>query len=146
MIKKKVLSPERIRSTGKRFSFIPHQFLTGGFLEALSGGTGFVYFSCSGYCATIILAGDSQQWRSIFPKQFSGKESERCGRLYPVGEGLHFSDQEHAHTNKTALVMQFKNGKEVSWVSRWHFARIQSPNSLRVDRFLPDDIMDKFKL
>lgn len=36
MIKKKVLSPDRIRSTGKRFSFIPHRFLTGGFLETLS--------------------------------------------------------------------------------------------------------------
>ncbi len=36
MIKKKVLSPDRIRSTGKRFSFIPHRFLTGGFLETLN--------------------------------------------------------------------------------------------------------------
>lgn len=36
MIRKKVIVPERIRSTGNSFCFIPHRFLTGGFLQSLS--------------------------------------------------------------------------------------------------------------
>jgi len=36
MIRKKVLSPERTRSTGKSFCFISHRFLTDGFLQSLS--------------------------------------------------------------------------------------------------------------
>lgn len=36
MIKKKVLVPQRIRRTGKSFCFIPHKFLTDGFLQSLS--------------------------------------------------------------------------------------------------------------
>lgn len=36
MIRKKVLVPERVRCTGKGFSFIPHRFLTDGFLQSLS--------------------------------------------------------------------------------------------------------------
>ncbi len=36
MIRKKVLVPERIRSTGKSFCFIPHRFLTEGFLQSLT--------------------------------------------------------------------------------------------------------------
>ena len=36
MIRKKVLAHDRIRSTGKGFSFIPHRFLTDGFLQSLS--------------------------------------------------------------------------------------------------------------
>jgi hypothetical protein len=35
MITKRVLKPDRIRRVGKGFSFIPHRFLTGGFLAAL---------------------------------------------------------------------------------------------------------------
>lgn len=35
MITKRVLNPDRIRKVGKGFSFIPHRFLTGGFLAAL---------------------------------------------------------------------------------------------------------------
>ena len=35
MIKKKVLNPERIRCIDGGFSFIPHRFVTDGFLEAL---------------------------------------------------------------------------------------------------------------
>jgi hypothetical protein len=35
MITKRVLKPDRIRKVGKGFSFIPHRFLTGGFLAAL---------------------------------------------------------------------------------------------------------------
>ena len=36
MIRKKVLVQERIRSTGKSFCFIPHRFLTEGFLQSLT--------------------------------------------------------------------------------------------------------------
>jgi len=36
MIRKKVLAPERVRSPGKSFGFIPHRFLTDGFLQALN--------------------------------------------------------------------------------------------------------------
>ncbi|BBO80936.1 hypothetical protein DSCO28_17140 [Desulfosarcina ovata subsp. sediminis] len=36
MITKRVLNPGRIRKIGKGFSFIPHRFLTGGFLAALN--------------------------------------------------------------------------------------------------------------
>ena len=36
MIRKKVLVPERVRSTGKSFCFIPHRFLTDGFLQSLT--------------------------------------------------------------------------------------------------------------
>ncbi len=36
MISKKILNPDRIRRIDAGFSFIPHRFLTDGFLEALS--------------------------------------------------------------------------------------------------------------
>lgn len=36
MIRKKVIVPERLRSTGKSFCFIPHRFLTDGFLQSLT--------------------------------------------------------------------------------------------------------------
>ncbi len=36
MIRKKVLVSERLRNTGKSFCFIPHRFLTGGFLQSLT--------------------------------------------------------------------------------------------------------------
>ena len=36
MIRKKVLVQERIRYTGKSFCFIPHRFLTDGFLQLLT--------------------------------------------------------------------------------------------------------------
>jgi len=36
MIKKKIISPQRIRRIDGGFSFIPHRFLTDGFLKALS--------------------------------------------------------------------------------------------------------------
>ena len=36
MIRKKILVPERVRDTGKSFCFIPHRFLTGGFLQSLT--------------------------------------------------------------------------------------------------------------
>ncbi len=36
MIRKKVLVQDRIRRTGKSFCFIPHRFLTDGFLQSLT--------------------------------------------------------------------------------------------------------------
>jgi len=36
MITKKILVPDRVRKINGGFSFIPHRFLTGGFLEHLS--------------------------------------------------------------------------------------------------------------
>ena len=36
MIRKKVINPDRIRSIKGGFSFIPHQFITDGFLSSLS--------------------------------------------------------------------------------------------------------------
>ena len=34
MIRKKILVAERVRTTGKSFAFIPHRFLTDGFLQS----------------------------------------------------------------------------------------------------------------
>ena len=36
MIKKKIINPQRVRCINGGFSFIPHRFLTAGFLQALS--------------------------------------------------------------------------------------------------------------
>ena len=36
MIRKKVLAPDRVRQPGNGFAFIPHRFLTDGFLQLLS--------------------------------------------------------------------------------------------------------------
>lgn len=36
MIRKKVLVPQRVRSIDKSFCFIPHRFLTDGFLQSLT--------------------------------------------------------------------------------------------------------------
>ena len=44
MIKKHILVPERIRRINGGFSFIPHRFLTGGFLAALDPGQLLLYF------------------------------------------------------------------------------------------------------
>ena len=44
MIKKKVLNPNRIRRIENGFSFIPHRFLTDGFLAALDQQEILVYF------------------------------------------------------------------------------------------------------
>lgn len=43
MIKKCILNPQRIRRITGGFSFIPHQFLTGGFLASLSQGEILLY-------------------------------------------------------------------------------------------------------
>jgi len=44
MIKKKVLDPNRIRCIERGFSFIPHRFLTEGFLSSLSQREILLYF------------------------------------------------------------------------------------------------------
>ena len=44
MIKKKVLEPNRIRRIERGFSFIPHRFLTDGFLTSLSQRELLLYF------------------------------------------------------------------------------------------------------
>jgi hypothetical protein len=44
MIKKKVLEPNRVRCIERGFSFIPHRFLTEGFLASLSQQELLLYF------------------------------------------------------------------------------------------------------
>lgn len=44
MIQKKVLRPDRVRKINGGFSFIPHRFLTDGFLSALSQKELLLYF------------------------------------------------------------------------------------------------------
>jgi hypothetical protein len=44
MIKKKVLNPNRVRRIERGFSFIPHRFLTDGFLASLSQQELLLYF------------------------------------------------------------------------------------------------------
>lgn len=51
MIKKRILAPRRIRRIDGGFSFIPHRFLTGGFLSALDPHQLLLYFF-------LVLAGD----------------------------------------------------------------------------------------
>jgi hypothetical protein len=47
MITKRVLKPERIRRIGRGFSFVPHRFLTGGFLAALDQAEALLYLFLS---------------------------------------------------------------------------------------------------
>jgi hypothetical protein len=51
MIKKRILDPRRVRRIDGGFSFIPHRFLTGGFVSALLPGELLLYFF-------LVLAGD----------------------------------------------------------------------------------------
>jgi hypothetical protein len=44
MIKKKILDPNRVRRIERGFSFIPHRFLTDGFLSALEQKEMLLYF------------------------------------------------------------------------------------------------------
>jgi len=44
MIKKKILDPDRIRRINGGFSFIPHRFLTDGFLDSLEQPEILLYF------------------------------------------------------------------------------------------------------
>jgi hypothetical protein len=43
MVRKKVLNPDRVRSIKGGFSFIPHRFVTDGFIESLSGAELLLY-------------------------------------------------------------------------------------------------------
>ena len=51
MIKKRILEPERIRRIDGGFSFIPHRFLTDGFVSALNPDQLLLYFF-------LVIAGD----------------------------------------------------------------------------------------
>ena len=51
MIKKKILVAERVREVDGGFSFIPHRFLTGGFLSSLNPNELLLYFF-------LVLSGD----------------------------------------------------------------------------------------
>ena len=51
MIKKRIINPQRIRRIDGGFSFIPHRFLTGGFLSALNPDQLLLYFF-------LVIAGD----------------------------------------------------------------------------------------
>ena len=51
MVKKAILNPSRVRCINGGFSFIPHRFLTGGFLRALSPDELLLYLF-------LVLAGD----------------------------------------------------------------------------------------
>jgi len=72
MIRKKVLVPERIRQIEGSFGFIPHRFLTDGFLAALSQHElllylflilaadryGLSFYSCNSICSLLGLSVD----------------------------------------------------------------------------------------
>jgi len=51
MIKKRILNAQRIRRIDGGFSFIPHRFLTDGFMSALDPGQLLLYFF-------LVIAGD----------------------------------------------------------------------------------------
>ena len=51
MIKKRILNAQRIRRIDGGFSFIPHRFLTDGFVSALDAGQLLLYFF-------LVIAGD----------------------------------------------------------------------------------------
>lgn len=69
MIRKKILVPDRIRQIDGSFGFIPHRFLTGGFLNALSQHESLLYlflilaadryslsfYSCNSICSLLGL-------------------------------------------------------------------------------------------
>jgi len=72
MIRKKILAPERIRQIEGSFSFIPHRFLTDGFLAALSKHElllylflilaadryGLSFYNCNSICSLLGLTVD----------------------------------------------------------------------------------------
>ena len=72
MIRKKILAPERIRQIKGSFSFIPHRFLTDGFLASLSQHElllylflilaadryGLSFYSCNSICSLLELSAD----------------------------------------------------------------------------------------
>jgi len=72
MIRKKILAPDRIRQIEGSFGFIPHRFLTDGFLAALSQHElllylflimaadryGLSFYSCHSICSLLGLSDD----------------------------------------------------------------------------------------
>jgi len=72
MIRKKILAPDRIRQNEGSFGFIPHRFLTDGFLAALSQHElllylfliiaadryGLSFYSCDSICSQLSLTFD----------------------------------------------------------------------------------------
>ena len=72
MIRKKILAPERVRKITGSFGFIPHRFLTDGFLAALSQHElllylflimaadryGLSFYSCNSICTLLGLTVD----------------------------------------------------------------------------------------
>jgi hypothetical protein len=72
MIRKKILAPERIRQIEGSFGFIPHRFLTDGFLAAMSQHElllylflimaadryGLSFYSCNSICSLLGLTVD----------------------------------------------------------------------------------------
>ncbi len=75
MIRKKILSPDRIRKIEGSFSFIPHRFLSDGFLAALSQHElllylflilaadryGLSFYNCNSICSLLGLTADQYQ-------------------------------------------------------------------------------------
>jgi len=72
MIRKKILAPDRVRQIEGSFGFIPHRFLTGGFLAALNQHElllylflimaadryGLSFYSCHSICSLLGLSDD----------------------------------------------------------------------------------------
>ena len=75
MIRKKILAPERVRQIKGSFGFIPHRFLTDGFLAALSQHElllylflimaadryGLSFYNCDSICSLLGLTADQYQ-------------------------------------------------------------------------------------
>jgi hypothetical protein len=75
MVHKKILVPERIRQIESSFGFIPHRFLTDGFLAALSQHElllylflvvaadryGLSFYSCNSICSLLGITADQYQ-------------------------------------------------------------------------------------
>jgi len=75
MVRKKILNPGRVRSIKDGFSFIPHRFVTDGFLESLSAAElllylflvavsdryGLSFYSDESICALLHMTSDNYQ-------------------------------------------------------------------------------------
>ena len=75
MVKKKIINPHRVRSVKGGFSFIPHRFVTGGFLQSLnahelllylflvavSDRYGLSFYSENSICSLLDMRSDSYQ-------------------------------------------------------------------------------------
>jgi hypothetical protein len=75
MVRKKILNPGRVRSIKGGFSFIPHRFVTDGFIESLSGAElvlylflvavsdryGLSFYSDESICALLHMSSENYQ-------------------------------------------------------------------------------------